>query len=528
VHSLIIKNIFSDVSRSPHSPFDFTSKTSRYIAIGLLLSLCVGMRIWFWNATHLALEDALITFRYAENIASGNGFVYNIHERILGTTTPLWTLVLAGAKFAGADLFTSSKMLGILLDAITLILIISILYPFSTRSAIFSSLFFATSPAIIPISISGMETSLLLCMMSILLLGYVRKNMLFGIGIALTILTRIDGAIFVVVFAVAGILQDRKWAYRQLLIACLYCAPWYIFSLTYFGSIFPQSLLAKRAVYNLSLYSSAAPFISLFTPFLDTQILKILAKSGLFVLFGTGMELLFKKRSVFLPLNVFILVYCAVFMVSGTYIFFWYLLPPVFISYFIFATGLDWCINKTQEFLPGKILPKIIIPVLLFSCCLINVFLVLEKMNSFREYQQFENGVRRPLGVWLKENAKSGSKIFFEPLGYIGYFAGTELIIWDEVGLVNPEVAELRKNENGWYTKSLKKLNPDYVVQYTEALENNVAEGTLKPLFINDEDRSWFFSNFRILLTIDKANMFPHIKQKEKKFIIFQKVNTTL
>ncbi|MCK5783757.1 MAG: hypothetical protein KAH06_04880, partial [Desulfobacterales bacterium] len=69
------------------------------IFVALLPSIVVWF--FFWKYTDICLEDALITYRYAENIATGNGFVYNFGERVLGTTTPLYTLLLA----AGAWIF---------------------------------------------------------------------------------------------------------------------------------------------------------------------------------------------------------------------------------------------------------------------------------------------------------------------------------------------------------------------------------------------------------------------------------------
>lgn len=53
--------------------------------------------------TNICLEDALITYRYSENLALGRGFVFNAGERILGTTTPLFTMILGllGAILAG-------------------------------------------------------------------------------------------------------------------------------------------------------------------------------------------------------------------------------------------------------------------------------------------------------------------------------------------------------------------------------------------------------------------------------------------
>jgi hypothetical protein len=69
--------------------------------------LClVGLAAWigFRIYTGLVIEDAWITYRYAKNIALGNGFVYNIGERVLGTTSPLFALILAlFAKVFGTE-----------------------------------------------------------------------------------------------------------------------------------------------------------------------------------------------------------------------------------------------------------------------------------------------------------------------------------------------------------------------------------------------------------------------------------------
>jgi len=63
-----------------------------------LASIAIAAWLAFKLFTSLTLEDALITYRYAQNLAEGNGFVFNIGERVLGTTTPLWALLLG---FAG-------------------------------------------------------------------------------------------------------------------------------------------------------------------------------------------------------------------------------------------------------------------------------------------------------------------------------------------------------------------------------------------------------------------------------------------
>ena len=41
------------------------------------------------------IDDAYITFRYARNLLRGYGLVFNPGEHVLGTTTPLYALLMA-------------------------------------------------------------------------------------------------------------------------------------------------------------------------------------------------------------------------------------------------------------------------------------------------------------------------------------------------------------------------------------------------------------------------------------------------
>ena len=65
-----------------------------YLAMSIVF-LAIVVRMYFWFQIGYTWEDALITIRYVRNIIQGNGFVYNLGERVLGTTTPGYTLLLA-------------------------------------------------------------------------------------------------------------------------------------------------------------------------------------------------------------------------------------------------------------------------------------------------------------------------------------------------------------------------------------------------------------------------------------------------
>lgn len=74
---------------------------ARVALLGLLL---VASALWMaWLSVYL-VDDAYIVFRYAENLARGNGFVFNLGERVEGVTCFLWTLLVSGVAWLGLPL----------------------------------------------------------------------------------------------------------------------------------------------------------------------------------------------------------------------------------------------------------------------------------------------------------------------------------------------------------------------------------------------------------------------------------------
>jgi arabinofuranosyltransferase len=81
--------------------------SSPWIPAGIA-ALLLAIRVHRLFDPSLIVDDAFISFRYAENLAHGFGLVYNLGQRVEGYTNFLWTILLAAAARAGATpVFTS-------------------------------------------------------------------------------------------------------------------------------------------------------------------------------------------------------------------------------------------------------------------------------------------------------------------------------------------------------------------------------------------------------------------------------------
>ncbi len=72
--------------------------------LALVCALIASLFSFFVLDPTIGFDDANITLNYAENIAAGHGYVYNIGgERVEGSTSPLWTAINAGAYLLPAS-----------------------------------------------------------------------------------------------------------------------------------------------------------------------------------------------------------------------------------------------------------------------------------------------------------------------------------------------------------------------------------------------------------------------------------------
>jgi len=136
------------------------------ILIIVAVTIFVSLTAKLWNFT---VDDAFITFRYAENTVKGWGITFNqTPPRAEGYTSILWTLVMVIPHLIGVNAITFAKLMGICFTLSTCgvlaygLLAISKNELITNRilSAVFAAILFLTFPHVPVHAISGMETSL--------------------------------------------------------------------------------------------------------------------------------------------------------------------------------------------------------------------------------------------------------------------------------------------------------------------------------------------------------------------------------
>ena len=192
------------------------------------------------------VEDAFITFRYAANLAAGDGFVFNPGERVLGTSTPLWTLLLAGVGALGLDIVAAAGFLYALClslcGGLGAVLLGRQGHP--NAGAVFalaavwgagSSLYFF-----------GMETAFYLALIFLALLAAdCGRPWTTGAVLGLVATTRYDGGVVAAVVLLSRWTRSGRLPWREASVSGGLLGGWLLFAQLYFGSPLPNSLGAK-------------------------------------------------------------------------------------------------------------------------------------------------------------------------------------------------------------------------------------------------------------------------------------------
>jgi hypothetical protein len=441
-----------------------------------------------------AYDDPFITYRYAQNLAHGSGFVYNLNELVLSTTTPLFTLLLAFLSPAFPSIPHIANLIGAISLALGALFLWDLAQIWGTPEVGWAALLLYPTLTL-PATTVGSETPLYIALCLGTFTLYARQRYTpAAIAAALACLARPDGVLVVVVIAADFLLRSKPFSPRGagaphrekipwkavLIFLCLFLS-WYVFAWFYFGFPLPVTLAAKQQqstlvvsqhflrgfLWILSWYITGWQYwIEAILAVLGAVWLWVQARAWLLLLAWTGL-------------------YFAAYTLLQVPRYFWYYAPLV--PGFIALVGLgaaavahmvrhgSWNLarnNKNQEIAPGRPLiaeePKtrarlanIVTLTILVSITTAQV----ADLWKMKENPDRRAAAYRAVGSWLRENTPADAVIGSLEVGVIGYYAERRMV--DFAGLIQPEVAiQLGRSQSydeaaAW---TMENYRPDYVV----------------------------------------------------------------
>jgi hypothetical protein len=434
------------------------------------------------------VDDAYITFRYARHVAEGTGFVYNPGERVLGTTTPLYTLLLSGLS-----LLTGSPdfpRLAYLTNALTGALAVGLLYLLARRftghrlPATGVALLWAVAPYGVAFAIGGMETELTIALLLGVAYAHVTERPYPMAALsALAVLARPDTALLLGPVWLSLLLARRAIPWREGLLTVVLLAPWLIFSTWYFGSPLTNSIAAKSVTYRLPPEANLVRLLQHYsTPFFEQALLGTFWQlAGFFVYlllaaFGTLRAVRREPRT--WPIAAYPYLYFLVFAVANPLLFRWYLSPPMPFYFLLIVAGV-WALAQDLGALlrgrPGRVAPYAALALFLgvALAATLNAWTLHPDHGPDRPapemaWFKLERLYRRAADV-VRAHAEPGDTLCAGDIGVLGYY--TRLPILDTVGLVTPQASRYYPTDPEIYVINyaipadlVLDLDPDYIV----------------------------------------------------------------
>lgn len=445
-------------------------------------------------------DDAYITYRYASNLLHGHGMVFNVGERVLGTTAPLHVFVLAALSPLSSDLPRVANVL----SYVCLALLATVLYALLERAGEpRAGLVAAVLVAVTPTSylFAPLETVLVAALSWALILAS-RNGPWWAVGVlaALACLTRGDCALLVVVVLLAEwiVRRDLRRILAEAALSFAIAAPWLLYAWVMYGSPVPGTAAAKTGWQaHLGTFLGGAWPKVFSTMLADSPWL-----SGLVLALAVvGVVRIVRERALrgLAIVPVWMLAYTAAYtLLAISWPFSWYYYPLLVGVTVLAGLGVDavlrWLRIAGSEF-AGTLAPQhpspqpcttgdaqlgdpprssavwvrpfrvtaavvgVALAVVLLAVQ-VRTTLALSRSLPRAKWSGARDALNRSIAAWLRENTPAGASVAMAEVGAIAYYS--EIRVIDQWGLVTPEVVpHVKRGDFEW---AVEHFRPDYVL----------------------------------------------------------------
>jgi hypothetical protein len=459
------------------------------LGIAVFLGQSAASGVWGF-----ALDDAWIHQTYARNLVATGQFAFVPGQPSAGSTSPLWTCLIALGYLVRMDYKWWTCALGTLCLAATALGVWQLslrMSPDRPRIAFAAGILSALEWHLIWAAVSGMETVLFTALSVWLIMVQYRASsvgysVLFGVLGALLILTRPEGLVLIGLVLFVQIISSgwkgrTTWGYVALAVIVMIVSliPWLVFNWRTSGTPFPNTFYAKQQEY--AIYLSARPlarrFLEVFVqPFIGAQVLLI---PGLIVAVWQLTRRL-AERATWLQLAplAWVLAHLGLYAVRlpVTYQHGRYEMPVIPIVILFGVVGTARLLRWNHPNLWPRVLSRV--------ATLAMVFVLLEFVaagaRAYAADVSIIEGEMVRVARWLADNTAPHDLIAAHDIGAMGYFAQRPLL--DLAGLISPEVIPFIRDE-ARLEALIRQRGAAYLVTFPSWYPHLVASSDLKAVF---------------------------------------------
>ena len=469
-------------------------RQSLFWVIGLTTTTLLILIWGLWGrAPHLVFDDAYITYRYADHLRQGLGLVYNPGEWVLGTTAPLFAILLGLLGLFISDLEWLGYYLGLLAWLATAWMALALFWQMKRPfTALIAALFIALQPSLL--TSLGMETPILIALMLSSAWAWLAGHKKLAVFLlAALILTRQDGALWAFCLGLEIWRRERVLPWREGLATSLLLSPWLLYAHWRYGSFLPNSASAKIGQTDLMPLANQRSFIGELAEIWQ-QAYTQLGLLLILLLLGAALIYIWRKAPEWGWLAGWLLAYLLIYEGLNVVNFPWYFTPPLTIATLLVAIPLGYALgdspistssenNLTQrrrgaeknrekqrfsfvyssshqsaDAQWGKI--PMIAALIAFS------FLAIGGGRQLIQIGQTAvpgyNAAYRPAALWLAQNSPPEAQIAAIEIGVLGYLSQRPIL--DTMGLVTPEMTNHLVGWRETLVYTSRTLWPDYAI----------------------------------------------------------------
>jgi hypothetical protein len=430
------------------------------------------------------LDDAWIHQTYARTLIQEGEWAFIPGQSSAGSTSPLWTILLALGYILALDPRFWAYLLGfICLFAIVLVCLrwFHSKQEKQTNWGLFLSVMIAFEWHLLWSGLSGMEIplfSFLVC--SILFLGLPEGwhqgwiGFLVGVGIwirpdALTLLLPV---LWILFWQERGDMKSFFTRGFQFSVGMgLVLLPYLYFNYQLSGEILPTTFYAKQIEYGslrsvsfltrwlrmsgLPITDGAGPFVEIGGPLIG--VLSILSPG---ILYGAWLSIRLKRWKEFAPL-LWVLGFLTLYAIRlpATYQHGRYMMPTIPVLLTLAVLGMQQGLQRLDHDRRGWILQRVWV----LSSILISIGFLLRGAQTYGKDVAIIESEMVATARWVNENIEMDAVIAAHDIGAIGYFATRDLV--DLAGLVSPEVVPILRDEKA-LAGYLNEQQVDYLVAF--------------------------------------------------------------